>query len=99
MSAARGWRDGNQHHGPLHYVENPVWHIRGRPHYKSGPNFTGVASHRHPRLSRHDQIKFVRPGMHVSLLRLSRLEAVQAHKHLPTRKQVSLGALVTTERG
>ncbi len=99
MSAVRWWRNGYQHHGSLDRLEDPVRNIRRRPHHRSGSHVTSIASHHHPRLSGYDQIKFVRPRMHMSFLRLAGLEAVQAHKHLPARKQVRLGAFVTAERG
>ena len=99
MSAVRRRSHSHEHDSSLHHVEHAVWNIRGCPHHSAGADFAGVAPHDYPRLSGHDQIKFVRSGMHMSLLRLSRLEAVQAHKHLPARKQVRLGARVTAERG
>ncbi len=72
----------------------PCGHIGRGPDDGPGADITRVITDDHPRLSRDDQIKFVRPGMHVNLLRLARLKAIEPDEQLAACEEIGLGRLV-----
>jgi aspartate ammonia-lyase len=76
-----------------------VGNICGSPDDRPGAYLTRLTPDGHARLSRDDQIKFVRPAVHVNFLRLPRLEAVETYEQKATQKEVGLGRLALIECG
>ncbi len=73
--------------------------VGGGPHQGSRPDFALVISDDDPRLSRQDQIKFVRAGVQVNRLRLSGFEAIQSYEEPGAQRDVDFGCLLTAEDG
>lgn len=86
-------RHSDQQHGTLQRLCYSVGQPGRRPDQRSLTGIPQFLSHNHPRLSRDDQIKFVRPGMSVDLLGLSGLKAVQPYEQPGACKEVEFGGM------
>ena len=71
---------------------------RRRPDQLSGPRIPRGASDDHSRVPRQYQIEFVRLGMGVDRLRLSRLEAVESQKEVVARYQRGFAIVLGKKR-
>jgi hypothetical protein len=76
-----------------------VRQIGGSPDDRSFAYLSRVVSYCDARLSRKDQIKFVRAAVGVQPLGLSWLEAIESHEEMMSDEQICLGELVGSEAG
>ena len=99
LERGRWGRNGNYHYRSLQRLGNAMRKISRCPHDGSSVHLPRFVTYRHPRLSRQYQIKFVRSGMHMDLLRLPGFEAIQADEQPLPHEEVGLARLLSVECG